>query len=646
MKKLAFLPVFIFLLPILFSCKKETSWNVISPNNKVSFNLELNEGRLFYFVNYISSDQQTVVLEKSELGLVRNDASFAERLTFKGQTEPRNVSESFDLFSGKKKSIDYEGIEKIVSFENQNGQVLQVVIRAQNEGVAFKYILPWNDETEYTIEQEITSFNVPDEGKAWIAPYDTVAPWAPAYETAYTNGLPVGTPAPENKNGWAFPALFNTNNLWVLISEAGVYGNYCGLHLEQNCEEGIYRVRFPEADENQGAFPQNPSSILPWEMPWKVIIVGESLQTIVESNLIPSLAKPNKFKETSWVKPGRASWSWWGEDRSSGDFEIQKQYVDFSSGMGWEYVLVDAGWQNMQGGDIGRLAEYAAPKNVGILVWYNSGMRPSNSGRGPGRASLRDRQVRLEEFQKLKEWGVKGIKVDFFDSDAQGVIKYYNELLNDAFEYNLLVNFHGSTLPTGWRRTWPNLMTMEAIRGAETYRYGADYPESAPWLNTIVPFTRNVVGPMDYTPVTFSDRRYPHLTTMAHELALSVVFESGVMHFADKYRSYLSLPDFALDFLKEVPNVWDDIKLIDGYPGEFIVIARKKGNVWYLAAINGESEPKEVSVDLSFLSDGEHNLTAISDANGGLEQSSKSVTSQSSETLILIPRGGVCAVIE
>jgi hypothetical protein len=329
-------------------------------------------------------------------------------------------------------------------------------------------------------------------------------------------------------------------------------------------------------------------------------VIGPSLATIQETSLVTNLNPPSVIKDASWVKPGRSSWSWWSAGGTTRDFNVQKEYIDFTADMTWEYVLIDAGWPDMKGGSMEELVKYANSKNVGIVLWYHSGM-----GREKDTLSYANLMAfpeeRKKEFQKIQAWGVKGIKVDFFDSDKQPVIQRYYDILRDAADHKIMVNFHGSTLPRGWERTYPHVVSMESVKGAE----GAgrqEFCDRAPVHNTILPFTRNAVGSMDYTPVTFTNKREAkRQTTFAHELALSVVFESGIFHFADNMKSYQALPEQPKNFLRKVPAAWDETKYIAGVPGKYTVVARRKGNAWYIAGINGQLTEQEVSFDLPFI---------------------------------------------
>jgi hypothetical protein len=280
--------------------------------------------------------------------------------------------------------------------------------------------------------------------------------------------------------------------------------------------------------------------------------------------------------------------------------------------MGWEYSLIDAGWPRLGKDVIRELAAYGREKSVGLILWYHSGGHP----RMLGDDLMRDRDRRREEFSFLQDAGISGIKADFFLSDKQLCIKQYIDILEDAADFELMVNYHGCTLPRGWQRTWPNLMTMEAVKGAEFYKAHDHYTKNAPGQNTVWPFTRNVMGPMDYTPGGFSDNTYPHLTSYAHELALPVIYESGWIHYIDAVESYLDLPEAARGFLRDVPADWDDIKYISGYPGKYVILARRKGNEWYVAGINGSNEERKIEIELGFLDGPEHDLLLLTDGQG------------------------------
>jgi alpha-glucosidase len=298
----------------------------------------------------------------------------------------------------------------------------------------------------------------------------------------------------------------------------------------------------------------------------------------------------------------------------------------------------------MTGGNVEELIKYANSKNIGILMWYNSGGPHNNVTERP-RDIMSNPEKRKAEFKKLAEWGVKGVKVDFFQSDKPQIIKQYLDILKDAADNKIMVNFHGCTMPRGWNRTWPNLVSMEAVRGAESYGFDGEYTEKAVWHNTILPFTRNVIGSMDYTPVTFSNQKYPHKTSFGHELALSVVYESGILHLADNCESYRALPEAPKNFLKNVPVVWDSTLLLAGYPGKDCVMARKSGDAWYIGGINGTSEKLSWEIDLARLKGQDFSASVITDGATDKEFLSSETAIKAGEKLKVevLPFGGFVA---
>lgn len=469
--------------------------------------------------------------------------------------------------------------------------------------------------------------------------------WTPAYEKYYMSDMKVGTPSP-NAEGWAFPALFKANNNWILLTESNLDDNYFGAHLKNEGQEGLYTIAQPDPEEVFGMGSVNAQSTTPWVMPWRVVIIGADVAEVVESNLVTHVAEKQKDGDFSWVKPGKSSWSWWSDQPSPKDFYSLKKFIDLSADMGWEYSLIDANWNEMQGGNLEELALYARGKNVGLWVWYNSGGEHNTVTEQP-RDIMDNPAKRKEEFKKLEEMGVKGVKIDFFQSDKQFMIEQYLGILQDAVDHHIMVNFHGCTIPRGWSRTWPNLLSLESVRGAESYLFASDFPEKAPAHNVHLVFTRNIIGSMDYTPVTFSDNKFPHITTNAHELALGVVFETGILHLADAVESYRSLPEAPKNFINTLPVTWDETKLLAGSPSTDVLLARKKDDQWFVGYINGEDKEKEVQVDFSFLKDGKYSITLISDGKDSRSFSDQefAIDNKGTKNISALPHGGFVMVV-
>ncbi len=634
------------------------NWSVTSPNGLVKISVQLADlgGKadfpkgacLYYRVEQGAEGSRAVVVGDSPLGLQLQGQDFLNGLVFVSAQPQKLIEENYEVPHGKRHQCHNRAQHLTLAFRNAAGQPMEIDLRAYDNGVAFRYRLPGSGGASQTVETDATGFAIPKDAKMWMAASDKATTYSPAYEVYYENGIAPGMPSP-NGLGWSFPVLFRTGEgRWALITEANVGANFCGTRLGSEAPQGVYRIAWPSAAEGNGTGAVKPTATLPWEMPWRVIVVGSGLGDIVESTLVTDVADASRIKDTSWIKPGRVAWSWWSDNPSPMDGEKQKKFVDLAAEMGWEYVLVDANWDIMDNGNVHDVLRHAKEKGIGVLLWYNSG-GPHNVVTEKPRDTLTVAPVRRYELDMLKKWGVKGIKVDFFQSDKQNVFEEYHGLMEDAAQRHIMVNFHGCTLPRGWERTWPNLMSMEAVRGEECYIFDPKYPASAPVQNTILPFARNAVGPMDYTPVTFSDNKNARLTTVAHELALSVLFETGWLHFADKAESYLNLPDAPKNFLKHVPVTWDDVRFVAGEPGRFAIIARRNGDTWYIAGINGTPEPREEKIKPgAWLPAGRYELTRIGDGTDMHSFASDTTPFEAGGEFAvkMLPRGGFVATIK
>ncbi|HPJ77161.1 MAG TPA: glycoside hydrolase family 97 catalytic domain-containing protein [Prolixibacteraceae bacterium] len=606
-----FLP-FILLTLIVLPGFGRTLTTLRSPSGHLQVTLITDlEGKLFYTLTVPVRKNKTELVKLSSLGISRTDQKFT-KLTFVKAGKTKTVDETYLLHLGKRKVNRNHYNEKILQFKNENGTSLELDVRMYDEGLAFRYQFPETGNEKYTVIGESTVFCLP-KGLAWIQPYDTATAYAPAYERNYEGPVPIGSPSP-GKEGWCFPALFQVNDHWLMISEANLRENFYASHLKLLSPEGTYRISPPETEEAFGRGSATATSTLPWEMPWRVVAVGRTPGEIGASNLIFHLSDPPAEENFDWVRPGRASWAWWSGylDRSTDTPEKLKKFIDLAHTMGWEYSLVDAGWNSRKGLDLTEITRYAADRNVKLLMWYNSGGPINKVNAGP-RDVMYFPEMRDKEMKRISDLGISGIKVDFFCSDKQEYIQLYHDILKDAARYKLLVNFHGATIPRGWQRTHPHLISVEAVKGEEAYIYHRDFEEKAPVHNAILPYTRNVTGSMDYTVGAFSTQQVPHKTTYGHELALTVAFESGIQHFADTPEMYQSLPAEVRDFLKEIPAAWDETIFLSGYPGRDVVIARRKGNIWYVGGINAENKEKTLDVDFSSIIAHEKGTQAIQD---------------------------------
>jgi len=489
------------------------------------------------------------------------------------------------------------------------------------------------------MNDELTSYSIPDSTKRWMEKFN------PANEGLYSTMKDGGT-----QQDWAYPALFNTqdNACWYLIHEADLDRNYCGTKLSNSTEKNKYKTTFPDQWNGRGQGESKPTITLPWKSPWRVIILG-SLADIVESTLVDDVSASSIVSKTDWIKPGIASWNYWSSNHGTKDYKTVCQFADLAAAMGWPYTLLDWEWDAMgNGGKLEDALKYIHSLGLKPLMWYNSGGDHTWVSATPKDRML-THENRMEEFAKLKKLGVAGVKIDFFESEKQSMVKYYLDILDDAAKFEMMVYFHGCLVPRGWARTYPHLMTYEGVRGAEWYNNGPEFTTSAPEHNTILPFTRNVVGAMDYTPVTFTNSQFPHITSYGHELALSVVFESGFQHMADRPEGYYDLPDAAKNFLKEVPNAWDNTKLINGYPGKDLIIARNKGNAWYIGGISAEKYPKEETLTFNYLPDNiTYKMTLIADGEHDKKLVTQYILVDKSSTVKVkvLGRGGFAASLK
>lgn len=595
-----------FLFPILAACSANTDKiEIPSPNKNIRVEITKNEQNLLQYVVY-SND--VMVITPSNIGLELKQADFITNIDIESVSKVKKISDQYEMITGKRSHCSYEGNQRIIRFSEINGINLSLEFRVSNDGVGFRYLLDGKDSSLQHVLKEATSFHMAPSSKAWLHPHHKAqSGWQhtnPSYEAHYEMDIDVGTPSPFEQ-GWSFPALFQSAGNWVLISETDMVRTYCGSHLAHLSPEGEYSIAFPQAPERMGPGQAlYPEAKLPFTSPWRTINIGESLGDIVESTLSTDLSSPSKIRETSFVNPGKASWSWIILKDDSTIFSVQKKYIDFAAEMNWKYCLIDALWDTKIGYEkLRELAKYAKTKNVGLLVWYNSNGTWNTAPQTP-KNKVTDPEVREKEFALLEEMGIKGLKIDFFGGDGQSFMNYYQDLMEDAARHNLMINFHGTTIPRGWTRTYPNLVTLEAVRGFEFITFNQEDANLEPSHASILPFTRNVIGPMDFTPINFSGiPKQNRITSLGFELALSVIFESGVQHIAETPWGMTEQPEYVIDYMRNFPTAWDDIKYIDGYPGKYIILARKFENKWYIGGINGDTTDINVKLDFSVLND-------------------------------------------
>lgn len=544
------------------------------------------------------------VLSPSPVGIRTEQADLATGLRYTGRHD-RRIHDHYTTTVGKEQRRDVAMTETRLAFTNAGGARMTLVVRAAADGVAYRYELPAN---YGAVLGEASAFDVPDDAPAWLARYRR------DYENPFVRYTAGTAPAEE----FMTPALFQVGDSYLSLAESDVGGRYSGSRLVHG--DGVYRIGL-----------WDPSVVVdgPLKTPWRVMMVGD-LATVTSSTLTDDLAPRSKVRDRSWIEPGQVLWTWLAGGRPAGQsLELQKGYVDYATQRGWPYVAVDAGWyfdpQQWDVTDpnwatnswIPQLVSYAAERDVRILVWIH----------------FRDLDTQEERdlwLPTLHRWGVAGVKIDFMDSESQERLRWYDEILPATAANQLLVNFHGSTIPKGIHRTWPHVMTMEGVHGGEKRVLTIDHV-------TTLPYTRNVVGSMDYTPMAY---HRAHPTSDAYELGLSVLFESGLQNLAGTPASYDERPE-AVKFLEQVPTTWDESHLLAGQPGESVVMARRHGDRWFLGGgVAGDS--RTVDVPLRFLK-GRWLLEIVHDGPTGLVRDTQVVNGGTIQ--VNVPNNGGFAAV-
>ena len=573
-----------------------------SPNGKITVTVDGHALKVCY--------EKQQVLDIAEAGV---DATAAVMLT-------QRIKTDYQMLTGKRSHCTNEANEY---------QIGSTVLRVYNDGIALR--------TSTVSPQPSIAYRIPEGTRRWMQQ------WAESYEGFF----PLSTtckvlPEPSFSgifksadgwnNRWGYPALIEPHDgTFVLMTEANIERGHSASCLYNDGE--VFRVvpaeqTVPSTDTHS---------------PWRVAIIG-TLKDVVESTLVTDVSNPSQLTDTSWIQPGVVSWIYWAYNHGSNDYQIIRKYVDMAVTLRLPYVLIDAEWDEMDkvpsnhGKTIEDAIAYAKSRGIRPLIWYNSSVGWVDGAPTP-KFRLNKSEDREKEFAWCEKMGVAGVKIDFFSGDNQRNMDYCIDLLECAARHHLLVNFHGAPIPRGWQRTYPNLMTTEGVYGAEWYNNVPTFTKKAASHNATLPFTRNVIGPMDYTPCTFSDSQHPHITTHGHELALTVLFESGLQHLADRPESYLAQPQEVQDFLSALPSTWDETRFIAGYPGEYVILARRKGDTWYVAGINGSDKVREVTLSV----DSQRGIL-FTDQEGKPHSWRIKQLKKMPKTIIFQPRGGFCYI--
>lgn len=554
----------------------------------------------------------------SRLGMVTNNGDFS-RLEFVSM-EQAVFKDSYRMNRTKTSEVDYEAVNAVCTFRNEEGKTIGVEFRVGLNDVAFRYLLPREGAGSVRIFDELTEFTFNDTPghdyvKTYLTPQsDAMIGWMrtkPSYEEYYGVGKPVTEPS-QYGHGYTFPCLFRLgDDGWVLVSETGVDGRFCGSRLGEYHEtpgyaEGVsgasYKIEYPMPEENNGNGTSEPAIALPGATPWRTITLGETLKPIVETTVAWDVVEP-LYETANDYHFGKGTWSWIVWQDPSICMDDQKKYIDLSSAMGFDYTLVDNWWDKTIGHDgMKELVDYAASKNVGLFLWYSSSGWWNDIEQSPVNI-MSNPILRKKEMKWLRDLGVKGIKVDFFGGDKQETMALYESILSDADDHGLMVIFHGCTLPRGWERMYPNYVGSEAVRASENLVFMQEECDQEAVAACLHPFIRNTVGCMEFGGC-FLNRRLDRTnergtirrTTDVFQLATCVLFQNPIQNFAITPDNLENAPEVCLDFLREVPTVWDETVYVDGIPGEYAVIARRHGGKWYVAAVNAVEEPLKIDI--------------------------------------------------
>lgn len=645
-KHILFFCVFVWVSTFAFG--KESK--LYGPDGKLCVIVSDEGGMPSYSVLY----EGVTFLQKSPLGIETNLGDLTQQMALTNVGQLSSVNEEYQLLTIKNSNPQYQANVQTYTFSKEGKKIYDIVFQVSNHDIAFKYrIYPQGNTLCCIVKKEATGFVLPKGSTTFLcpqaAPMGGFARTSPSYETSYTVDDVMG------KNGWGngytFPCLFkNEDKGWVLISETGVSSAYCGSRLLGK-ENGLYTIGFPQEGEYNGNGTVSPGMSLPGETPWRTVTVGRTLAPIVETTVMFDVVKP-LYEASQEFQYGCGTWSWIIGGDNSMNYDEQKRYIDFSADMGYSSVLVDALWDSWVGRDkIAELADYAASKGVALYLWYNSNGYWNDAPQSP-RGIMNNTIMRRKEMKWMQSIGIRGIKVDFIGSDKQVTMQLYEDILADANDYGLMVIFHGCTLPRGWERMYPNFVACEAVLASENLHFSQGSCDAESFNACLHPFIRNTVGSMDFGGSALNkyynagnkpggSRR---VTSDVFALATAVLFQSPVQHFALAPNNLTDAPVWAMDFMKTVPSVWDEVKFIDGYPGKYILLARRHADTWYIAGVNAQKEPLKLKVKLPMIEAGKE-VKVYSD-NKDLEGDLQTVKlNKRQEVQITIPCNGGMVII-
>ena len=579
---------------------------VASPDGKLIVSVTINQGKAHYDINL----EGRQLVTPSALGFVADIGDFSQGLQLEGSRTAK-VDKTYTMAQAKASHIHYTANQLDLDFLNAKGGRMTVTFLVSDNNVAFRYSVPRQKEDNpkcAIILKEESAFNFPNFTTTFlcpqIGPYSGWERTKPSYEEEYTADVPMTTKS-QFGLGYTFPCLFRVGDEgWVLVSETGVGSNYCGSRLSDYEPTKGYTITFPEQGEFNGIGSVAPGIPLPGDTPWRTITLGTTLKPIVETTIPYDVVEP-LYEATQPFVPGRYTWSWLLWQDNSINYDDQVQFIDLASAMGFEMCLVDNWWDKNIGRDrMKQLSNYAQSKGVKLMLWYNSNGFWNDAPQTP-RDCMSSSIAREKEMKWLKSIGAAGIKVDFFGSDKQETMRLYEDILSDANRYGLQVIFHGCTIPRGWERMYPNYVASEAALASENLFFTQHHCDKEGFELTMHPFSRNAVGTQDWGGIIMNRRmsrdnnsRFYRRSSDTFEMATGIVLQTAVNCVAMQPNNLNELPQFELDFLRQLPTTWDETRYIDGYPTKHAILARRHGDTWYVAGINGTNQPMTLTLDL------------------------------------------------
>lgn len=579
---------------------------VSSPDGKLNVVVEDVDGKLYYSIDYVGKQ----MMAPSQLGLISNVGDFYQGLTYQKKSVAK-VDTSYDLRTAKVSHVDYHANQLNVTYLNAKKKTMTVTFNVSNNDVAFRYTFDGLKAQHIIIGEEKTTFNLPKISTTFLTPQsDPLIGFArtkPSYEEEYKADAPLADKS-KYGHGYTFPCLFKVGgDGWVLVSETGTHGNYPGCRISDYDAEKGYQIAFPMQDEGDGIGSNNAVFSLPGSTPWRTITVGETLKPLVETTIPYDVVEP-RYEASQQYGTGKYAWSWLIWQDNSCNYKDQRQFIDLAATMGYEYVLVDALWDTQIGRDkIAELSRYAQGKGVSLMLWYNSNGVTNDAPQGP-RNCMDNIVARKKEMAWMKSIGVKGIKVDFFGSDKQQTMQNYEDILSDANDYGIQVIFHGCTLPRGWERMYPNFISSEAVLASENVFFSEHHAKQEGFELTMHPFCRNAVASMDWGGTIMNKylsrdnkSRHRRYTTDVFEMAAAIMNQAAIQCIAIYPNNLSELPQHEIDFLRSVPTTWDETRFVAGYPGKYAVVARRYGDHWYVAGLNGTDDVKKLTLSLPML---------------------------------------------